>query len=366
MSIHFSADRWTRVQEAYSSFWAGKLDRPLISVTLTGYESDRKPPAVESKGWTIQYDDTVSADAIVDRWDYDLSTMKFLGDAFPHVLPNFGPGVAAAFMGAKVEVASDTVWFGPPRPMTTAEVEFAPRLRNPVCRRIASIMKAAAKRWNGQVQVDMTDLGGSMDLVASFRPGEELLMDLYDHPGDVKKAMKRVHKGWWKSFEALAATVKDTNPGFTCWTPILSKEPYYMIQCDFAYMIGPEMFDEFVKPEIVMTCKRLQNSFYHLDGVGQLPHLDSLLSIPELSGIQWVPGDGQAAVEKWPEVYRKVRAAGKLIQVFSGQSPLGLRLVDELAGQLGSARGIIMIGNAGASQEAEVRELLARHGVPAE
>ena len=51
-------------------------------------------------------------------------------------------------------------------------------------------------------------------------------------------------------------------------------------------MLGPEHFEEFVKPEIVASCNRLGNSFYHLDGVGQIRHLDSLLAIAELKGIQ--------------------------------------------------------------------------------
>ena len=53
-----------------------------------------------------------------------------------------------------------------------------------------------------------------------------------------------------------------------------------------------------------------------LDGAGQLPHLDSLLSIEELKGIQWVPGDGAKPCTEWPEVYRKIRDTGKRIQIY--------------------------------------------------
>jgi hypothetical protein len=37
----------------------------------------------------------------------------------------------------------------------------------------------------------------------------------------------------------------------------------------------------------------LPRTFYHLDGIGQLHHLDLVLSIAELDGVQWVPGDGK-------------------------------------------------------------------------
>jgi hypothetical protein len=51
---------------------------------------------------------------------------------------------------------------------------------------------------------------------------------------------------------------------------------------------------------------RLDHPFYHLDCPVQLPHLDSLLNIGELSGVQWVPGDGQPEPTEWPEVYQRM------------------------------------------------------------
>ncbi|MHA1883965.1 MAG: hypothetical protein ACW96S_02840, partial [Promethearchaeota archaeon] len=53
----------------------------------------------------------------------------------------------------------------------------------------------------------------------------------------------------------------------------------------------------------------------HLDGPNALLHLDDLLAIPELTGIQWVPGDGREPMghEKWYPIYKKIQAAGKNI-----------------------------------------------------
>ena len=56
---------------------------------------------------------------------------------------------------------------------------------------------------------------------------------------------------------------------------------------------GPEMFERFVLPDLAACCDRLDHAFYHLDGKGELPHLDLLLSIDGLRGIQWIPGAGQ-------------------------------------------------------------------------
>jgi hypothetical protein len=56
-------------------------------------------------------------------------------------------------------------------------------------------------------------------------------------------------------------------------------------------------------------------AFYHLDGKGQIPHLDLLLSLPRLRGIQWVPGDGNPPPEHWLPLLKRIRDGGKLCQV---------------------------------------------------
>lgn len=85
-----------------------------------------------------------------------------------------------------------------------------------------------------------------------------------------------------------------------------------MIQSDFSYMISPGFFDTYVKDEVNSTAGHMKNAFYHLDGVGQLPHLDSLLSLPNLQGIQWVPGEGRARDERLERGLRlKYRKRGK-------------------------------------------------------
>ena len=62
-----------------------------------------------------------------------------------------------------------------------------------------------------------------------------------------------------------------------------------MLQCDLSYMISPQMFGRFVLPELAASCRRLGNPAYHLDGPGEIPHVDMLLSIPELRAMQYVP-----------------------------------------------------------------------------
>jgi len=359
MPIDFDEARWERVRENYARWWAGELERPLIQITLSGRDPHRPPPARPCRPLTACYGEDVPAEQIVDCWDYELSCQEYLGDAFPHVWPNFGPGVAAVFMGGCAETAPEegTVWFFPPGEVDVRTLHFTYQPDHPWLRRIKDICRAAIDRWEGLVQVAMTDLGGNLDLLSTFRPGQELLLDLYDHPEHVERLIWEAHEVWWRAFEDINSVLRPVNPGHTAWTPIFSAGPYYMLQCDFSYMIGPQMFDRFVRPELVASCRRLVNPFYHLDGPGALPHLDSLLSIEELKGIQWVPGAGQPDVTCWPEVYRRIRRAGKLIQTWGDMETL-----DALVQQLGSAEGIIILWGGDMADRPRAVEFLRKYG----
>jgi hypothetical protein len=92
------------------------------------------------------------------------------------------------------------------------------------------------------------------------------------------------------------------------------------------------MFERYVLPDITTLCEHIDMPVYHLDGKGQLRHLEMLLSIDKLKGIQWVPGDGQPTADQWPEVLKKIRDHGKLCQVFV--TPEGAkRIKAELGGK---------------------------------
>ena len=127
------------------------------------------------------------AEEVIDRWDYDLSCQKFAGDAFPSVFPNFGPGVIAAFLRASLENGENTVWFCSQKELELADIHFAYRSDSIWLRRVKDIYRAASNRWQGRVQVSMTDLGGVLDILVTFRSTEKLLTDLYDHPDEIKR-----------------------------------------------------------------------------------------------------------------------------------------------------------------------------------
>jgi len=272
----------------------------------------------------------------------------------------FGPGVAAAFAGAILDNSSGQVWFHSPWPdrhIKDIHLEYDPN--NIWLARIKEFCVAAMKRWQGQVLVTMTDLGGTLDIVQSFVTAERLLTDLYDETAEVNRLIWEVHELWHRYYDEIHNALLPINPGYSDHSGIYCESPSYVLQCDFSYMIGPNMFRKFVVPELSASCGRLYRSIYHMDGVGQLPHLDHLLSIPDLDVIQWVPGEGGGRVEDWPDVRRKIGTSGKKAQTYGS-----LAALEAIIEQAGSPKNIQHIAFGWPNDdEAGARRKLAEFGI---
>jgi hypothetical protein len=356
MPIDFTPDRWDKLKRDYTAWWAGDLDRPLINLELT----DRDPGMPKPPGNLVDVmrDFAAPLDLILDHWEYHLAGRAYAGDAYPNILPDFGAGVNAAFMGARGLITPETVWFNGETGAPLSAVHFEYNPDQPWYRRILAIYHAAAQRFAGRMCLGMTHLNNGIDPVARFFPAEILLTALHDCPAEVERLIWESHRLCWRYFDEFTRAMGPHNPGYTCWCSMFSVEPHFILQSDLSYMIGPAMFERFILPELQACCRRIPNAFYHLDGVGELPHLDMILSIPELKGVQWIPGDGKPGMQHWPEVYRKIHHAGKRIQLAGG-----FDVLDAVAEQIGTARGIYIIGEYPIVQAGWVMRNLERYGV---
>jgi hypothetical protein len=361
--IDFKATQWDRVAQINRLWWEHRLDRPIIPIAFIKEQGDRPcpdAPILSQDNWN---DFSITPEAFVDRLDYEYSKRIFAGDSFPYLnLHCFGPGVAAAFLGAIVDTHTGLTWFHPECDVEVTELNFEYDPKNIYLKRVKDICRAAVDRWGSDVLVSMPDLGGNLDMLSTFRPSEKLLLDLYDYPEKVKELTWKLHDLWHIFYAEIGEILWSANPLYTDWSSIVSDTPSYVLQCDFCYMIGPEMFDEFVRPELALTCKKLDRTIYHLDGPGQLPHLDSLLEIEDLDAVQWVPGEGSPDAAHWPQVFRKIRDAGKNIQIIN--NTIDFDAYDAVIEQLGSGKGVhIRYFELPIEYEDAVMNWLAKYGI---
>jgi 5-methyltetrahydrofolate--homocysteine methyltransferase len=312
------------------AWWAGELDRPLVWLAAGD-------PALTAKPFSYQSNFPLSMPAaeVVDRYEPFLAATRYYADAFPWWWVNFGPGIAAGFMGAQVNSVhdpSETVWFTPAEVKPIHELQLLYQADNIWWKRVKELTAAIVERWQGQLAASVTDLGGNLDILASFRETQRLLVEMIDEPDEVARLVGQITRLWMRYYGELDAIIRPACRGTSCWTPIWSTGKTYMLQCDFSYMISPRMFERHVVPDLTACCEYLDHGFYHLDGKGEIPHLKHLLGIERLRGIQWIPGDGQPSPDHWLPLLQQIRAGGKLCQVFV--SPEGARrIVQNLGGK---------------------------------
>lgn len=161
MAIDFDKTRWEKVRSTHRQWWDDELDRPLIPIIGRGRNPGRELPDVPLLDQATSHDLSIPSDRLIDRIDYELSTRIYLGDAFPYFnLDCFGPGLIAAFMGATLDNSAGRVWFHPPDERPIQEIHFQFDPDNVWFRRLCDIYAAGMQRWQGQVLMGMTDLGG--------------------------------------------------------------------------------------------------------------------------------------------------------------------------------------------------------------
>ncbi|NLJ25985.1 MAG: hypothetical protein GX354_11310 [Firmicutes bacterium] len=350
-------DDWEAACQRLEAWWEGELiDRCVVLVTAPRDEAARrkKPkPHGDIREWWLD------VEYRINEAEAEFRSTFYGGEAFPIFFPNLGPGIAAAYMGVQPVFAEETVWFDQApiidnwedrQPITLDE-------DNQWWQVTKELTQGSLARSENRWITAITDLGGGLDLVASLRGIKSLLMDLIDHPDAVKQLSEEIQHVWFRCFDELNRMIHQSMVATSSWMPIWCKGTWYPLQCDCSAMISPGMFEEFVLPGLQEQCRQLDYSIYHWDGPGQIPHLDLLLSIPELTGIQWTPGDGNPRVDspKWYPLYKRIQDAGKNL-VLLDTPPRGIeRLLKEL-----SPKGLLIQTHVDSEEEA--RSLLKEVG----
>lgn len=357
---------WEKLRLSWMRWWEGELDRPLVMCESyqpnwsQDFEAHRSKPSWFFAGqYALETPvDVVMAD-VVDQLNHAL----YFGDAFPKFWVNFGPGLVAAFLGSAYEFQSDTIWLSPAKsasgtswehiPLNEISLEFDHQ--HPLWQRVCELTQAAVELLGKQVSIGITDLGGNLDILASLIGSVRLAMEMLDHPVEVERLCGEIRQVWLSCYEQLHAMVDINAAGSSCWASVWSPERYYMFQSDFAYMISPNLFNQFVIPDLTACAQTIPNAFFHLDGKGQICHLEQLLALKSLRGIQWIPGDGTPPPEEWLDLLKRILDSEKLCQLYVSADG-ARRIVQALGG-----KGLALAINDDLTQpeaEALIRELI--------
>ena len=327
---------WELTKRRYAALWNRELtDGPVMSVTapkqevipprvaenLEGAEDFMTDPAWS---WTrSKLVDRSELENTVRSWtdtDYLLSNMErqlkstyYGGDAIPtiHTL------LLNAVLAEEIQCHSETFrvvpwikdWDDVPEPLFDPDNKWWRHSKN--------VLAAYGRAAQGRYIVGLSSFCPSMDYLMMIRGSGELCVDLVDRPGkigEVCEYIDEVIKELYVEAEEVIYSSSDQE-GMMNWMGIWAPERMLMLECDFSIMISKQMYDDLVLPSIASWVDWLDYSMYHLDGPGATRHLDSLLTLDGMAGIEWRPGAGAVAPTEWIPLLRRIQEAGKFVAI---------------------------------------------------
>ncbi len=316
--------------ERFAAWWQGEvIDRPPITVAVVKsrpYTGPISTHATQAARW-------LDIPFVVESAIAEMARTDYVGDSFPIFWPNIGPEISATPFGVDLAFTESTSWSAP---IVHAGDEWAriatmqPNFDNRYWQTMEVMTDLAIELCQGRYVVGISDLHGNYDILAALRDPMQLCLDLMDCPESVVAAGRNVANAFALGFERLYAKVAAAGFGSTTWTPFYHTGRAYVPSSDFWCMVSPQVAQEWILPDILTEMAPLERSIFHLDGPQALRHLDLLLALPQLDAVQWVYGAGRGPAARWIDVYRRIRAAGKSIELLAEDANDALTMIDAI------------------------------------
>jgi hypothetical protein len=313
-------DNWEETRGHYCRWWArdGLVAIVHVPTRVSRAHPSRDPLAEEPPPPRDPEMRHADPDYVTASSHYWLANCELPLDTLPLGRVELGPGSLALHLGSTPGFSDDTVWFHPVERQEVLEAPLRLDRANRWWLRQLELIDAAVSRSGGRYPVGCPDLIENLDVLASLRGSQDLMVDLLERPGWAKQRIAEINTAYVEAYEAIHARIAAPDGSsafwaFQLWGPGRTAK----VQCDAAAMISPAMFDAFVLPALSEQCAWLDFAMFHLDGTQAIPHLPSLLRIPGLDAIEYTPQAGLegGGHERWWPLYRSILAGGKSVQV---------------------------------------------------
>jgi hypothetical protein len=309
--LHTYKPDWEEARQRLVAWWAReRMDRVAALVYAPRAGVAPIPPRDDVPG---KYTD---AEVVFHNVDARVKTTFFGGEAIPGHWVYLGPIPLGGFLGAELHFAADTTWQSPLYDSWDIdEVPFDPE--NQWYRLLCNITRESVRRSGGRWLVSGQGFGCVSDVIASLWGSEETLMAMVERPEAVERIARQLTGLSITLYDEVDTITHSHQEGSFDWLALWAPGRMWTLQSDLCCMLSPAMFERFVLDELRREAEHVEHSFYHLDGPGAITHLDALMSIQALDGIQWVPGAGVSNNPlDWIPLFRRVQAAGKKLLIY--------------------------------------------------
>lgn len=302
---------WRPAVERLRAWWAGEdLRRPAMHLTA--------PRAEAAVAWPAP------PESVAERWlnlDYrlacheaEVANTAHFAEAVPAAWPYLGPMGMSGYFGSPGHCEPGTVWWESViEDWATGEVRWDPQ--NVWWRRMLEYTERLVEQARDRYMVANGTGGASTDVLASLRGTQRLCLDLLGDRTPLERVRDYVtaacQEQWTILHRLTSRYWEGDNLG---WLSLWAPGSTSALQVDFSCLISPQMFRDFCLPEMQDFCRFFDYPAYHLDGPGEIRHLEALLEIEELRVIQWEPGAGQPDPlhPAWRDLLHRIVDAGKI------------------------------------------------------
>jgi hypothetical protein len=305
---------YARAMERVEAWFAGVLlDRPPVRFTRHNAEFEAEASGFDEAALRKRWFDV---EYRVSAFVASLGGRHFHGETFPVFWPNLGPDVYAAFYGCPLRFGDATSW----SIHCLHEKGDIDALRfDSACEymvTLEALTRRALEEAEGRFLVGYTDLHPGIDTAAAFRGQAEFCLDLYDDPDYARALLDLASRDFGPIYDRFDSVLKREGMPSVTWMGIPAPGKMHVPSCDFASMLSPEHFEEFVYPELDRQCRMMSHNVFHVDGKGVARHLDRLLELPGVQGYQWVQGVGDdEPILQWVSLIKKIQGRGKGVVV---------------------------------------------------
>ena len=328
-----------QAKDRVEAWWAGSsLGRPAVICRIAKGDAPPRPTDERSRAQRDLDPEWHLAQA---QWLLDAH--EFPAETMPGIYPVHADSLAipAVFAGAELEYHPDTTWIKPIADIYRRDLgEFS--TDDPVFVILDRVLRLMGERLGRRGLLSGLPLMDGVTTLSLFRTPQALCVDVVDRPEDVKRVSRKLNEIAIAAYEAFFATLTALgHPQTITWCDIYAPGKCEMVQCDFALMLSPEMFERFVMPELRLLTGYMDYSCYHLDGTGQTRFLDQLCTLEAIAAIQWNPEPPAPPPLEWLDFYREVRRRGRSLWIAcDAETAVGLTRELGPDGLMLSVRGI--------------------------
>lgn len=329
--------------DRYRAFWKRQeTDRPIIGVCLASYFPLEMFDSISLPEEGYLRPEDLDVGIFLDEYEREwIESREVAGDQFWVATPFWGIPWMEAIVGCPIRISGESIWAEPFVEDLRSLQDIALSGENAWLQKLLEFTKRLVERSKGRYPVSTPIMRGPSDIVAAMRGSERFMLDLYDHPDEVRRLAEICADIWIRVAGAQLNLIPPFHGGYCSgnrqiWAPGICIET----QEDASRMISPNLYRRFFLSSDRRIVSSFDFAFIHLHS-NSLHILDELLGIPQLAAIEitidvtgpspmeLIPVIGKVQKQKPVIVHGKI-SLGEMKEMVHSLSSAGLCLISRV------------------------------------